>query len=195
MREISGPKILAGKWVFLLFVIAFLSPLAIGKERPPTPGERKASGTLVPLTLIGYNYTNRYIDQFSVDGEGGGNLAVSGPHGGEGGSACCVNYVMGADAWKAIIRWQSDACIFNEGVFSNGVKHHEIHSFFREVEVQIDPHVPDHPRYLEIHIYPDGHAEAAITEHSSPTRLQLKKEREDKSVFKRCPNNVRPVKQ
>lgn len=31
-------------------------------------------GTSLQLTLTGYNYTNRYIDSFEVDGVGGGNM-------------------------------------------------------------------------------------------------------------------------
>jgi hypothetical protein len=43
------------------------------------------------LVIIGYNYTSRYIDQFSVDGAGGGNLYVSGPSSGGGGIVCCAS--------------------------------------------------------------------------------------------------------
>ena len=31
----------------------------------------------VSLTLHGYNYTNRYIDSYSINGQGGGNLFLS----------------------------------------------------------------------------------------------------------------------
>lgn len=187
-------------WISLIFAIMFLPTLAACKEQSPMAAATDEvekilpTGTEVSLTLTGYNYTNRYIDQFSADGQGGGNLHVSGPAGGGGGSACCVGYVIGARPWKLAVRWQADACTFNEGVFSNGEKHHEIYSFFKEAEVQMDPHIPAHPRYLEVHFYPDGHVEAAITEHSSPPRMELDQSRENKTPFKQCPNNIRPEK-
>jgi len=34
------------------------------------------------LGITGYNYTNRYIDGFSVNGQGGGNVLISEDHAG-----------------------------------------------------------------------------------------------------------------
>ncbi len=153
------------------------------------PRKKAPIGTAVGLTLVGYNYTNRYIDEFSVDGVGGGNLFVSGPTSGGGGDVCCVDIVSGAHARKVKIRWQADACTYDERTWSNGEKHSDIYSFFKEVEVQVDPHIPDFPAYFEVHFYPDGHVEAAITEHASPPRLKLNKSREDRSPYRQCPND------
>jgi hypothetical protein len=150
-------------------------------------------GTRIELTLVGYNYTNRYIDQFDVDGQGGGNIDVSGPGTAGNGSTCCVSYRSGAKARKVKIRWQTDACTYNERT-SGGEKFSDTHSYFKEMEVQVDPTIPDFPRYFEVHIYPDGHAEAAITEHESAARLTLSKDREDNSVFQPCANGEDPKK-
>jgi hypothetical protein len=155
------------------------------------PRAKPPIGTRIPLTLVGYNYTNRYIDEFDVDGEGGGNLFVSGGRIGGGKSSCCVSYFSGAGAWKTKIRWQTGACTYNERG-SHGEKFYDYHMFFREVDVQVDPNIPDFPRYFEVHIYPDGHAEAAITEHQSPARVLLDKDREDNSHYSRCPNDKKP---
>jgi hypothetical protein len=155
------------------------------------PRAKPPIGTRMPLTLVGYNYTNRYIDEFDVDGEGGGNLFVSDGRIGGGKSACCVSYVSGAGGWKTKIRWQTGACTYNERI-SHGEKFNDYHMFFREVDVQVDPNIPDFPRYFEVHIYPDGHAEAAITEHQSPARLLLGKDRKDTSHYPRCPNDKKP---
>lgn len=161
--------------------------LATGDKKPVKP----PVGTRIQLALTGYNYTNRYIDQFDVDGQGGGNIGVSGPNTAGSGSMCCVSYRSGAGPWKAKIRWQSHACTYNERT-SGSEKFSDIYSFFKEIEVQVDPDIPDFPRYFEVHIYPDGHAEAAITEHESRARLALSKEREDNSAFPRCPNDKKP---
>jgi hypothetical protein len=149
-------------------------------------------GTRIELTLVGYNYTNRYIDQFDVNGQGGGNIHVSGPGTAGSGSICCVSYRSGAKARKVKIRWQAaDACTYHERT-SGGEKFSDTHSYFKEMEVQVDPNIPDFPRYFEVHIYPDGHAEAAVTAHASRARLALSKDREDNSDYPRCPNGKKP---
>ena len=158
------------------------------------PSVKAPMGTRIDLTLVGYNYTDRYIDRFDVDGQGGGNLFVSEGLNGGGKSACCVSYRSGANARKVTVRWQSGACTFTSYLDEAGRKHERTHSFFKEVEVQVDPSVPDFPNYFEVHFYPDGHAEAAITEHQSRSRLILNKDREDNSAFQRCPNDKEPKK-
>ena len=148
-------------------------------------------GTSIGLTLTGYNYTNRYINTFEVNGQGGGNLFVSDSHSGGGGSVCCVSYITGPGVWKVTVRWQTAACTYNERT-SGGERFYDIYSFFKEARVEVDPKVPDHPGYFEVHIYPDGHVEAAITEAASPPRLILSEDREDKSHYPRCPNGKKP---
>ncbi len=156
------------------------------------PVEKIPSGTKLSLTLTGYNYTNRYIDTFSVNGQGGGNLFISGPTSGGGGSVCCVGYRSGQRTWTVKVRWQANACTYNEKKYSKDDIQYEIHSYFKEVEVQVDPNVPARPQYLEVHFYPDGHVEAAITEHASPPRLILSEDRKDKTPYPRCPNGKQP---
>jgi hypothetical protein len=185
------------RWLTPLFLLLMMSALSSCKAQSKDKESVAAKvpmGTKIALTLTGYNYTNRYIDTFSVDGAGGGNLFVSDDTNGGGKSACCVSYRTGARARKVIVRWQADACTFDEYADSAGIKHHEIHSFFKEVEVQIEPRIPDQPRYFEVHFFSDGHVEAAITEHESPSRLILTKDREDRSHYPRCPNGKKPEK-
>ena len=67
-----------------------------------------------------------------------------------------------------------------------------MHSFFKTIEVPVNPQVPANPGYFEVHFYPDGHVEAAITEHSSSPRLILSKDREDRSDYPRCPDDQKP---
>lgn len=178
-----------------LLVLALPACHAQSSATPATVDKtpvKAPTGTRIELTLTGYNYTNRYIDQFDVDGQGGGNIGVSGPNSAGSGSMCCVSYRSGAKARKVKIRWQADACTFLDYVDGKGVKHHRAHSYFKEIEVQIDPNIPDFPRYFEVHFYPDGHVAAAITEHASRSRLTLSKDREDNSDFPRCPDDTEP---
>lgn len=153
--------------------------------------DRISEGTEVSLTLTGYNYTNRYIDEFSVNGNGGGNLFVSSTSSGGGGSVCCVRRIKGAIR-PVKIRWQSDACIYHTRLEGRNETFEHIHSYFSEVVVPVASDDPDHPRYFEVHFFPDGHVEAAVTEAPSSPRIELPKEREDKTNFRRCPNDKKP---
>jgi hypothetical protein len=186
----------------LFCLVVLVLPACHAKSAAPATTEKQGTlgkspdgapiGTRIELMLTGYNYTNRYIDQFDVDGQGGGNIAVSGPGTAGSGSVCCVSYRSGAGTWNAKIRWQADACTFHSYTDGKGIKHERTYSFFKEIEVEVDPNIPDYPRYFEVHFYPDGHAEAVITEHESGSRLVLSKDREDNSNFPRCPDDEEP---
>lgn len=150
------------------------------------------SDQIVSLTIVGYNYTDRYINDFSVESSSGGNVFVSSPTSGGGSSFCCATYVIGATSWKPIIRWQVDGCTFNSRKDSYGEVFFDIHHFHRELETTLDRKIPDNPKYLEVHFYPDGHVETAITELPSRPRLILPAERENKSPYKVCPDDKEP---
>jgi hypothetical protein len=150
------------------------------------------TGKRLNLTLAGFNYTSRYIDRFSVNGQGGGNLYVSGPSSGGGSSVCCISYVKGAAAPTVSVRWQSGGCMFRAPrVLADGSTH-LAHGFYRELKVKVNANVPKDPAYLEVHFYPDGHVESAITDTVSAPRLVYSKERADRSDFPRCPNDQEP---
>lgn len=191
---IATKNIALRRILLCLILLAFQSLTACNAREGSSSAKDLArpAGSWVSLTLTGYNYTNRYIDDFSVNGNGGGNLFVSSPRGGGGGSVCCVDYITGIDDWKVIVRWQSDACTFNNSKYEDGRRRYQIHSFFKEVEVQVDRKIPSKPRYLEVHFYPDGHVEATLTETSSLPRLKLESERADKTPYRQCPNDERP---
>jgi hypothetical protein len=177
-----------------LILLAFQSRTACNaREGSSTTREGiKLAGSWISLTLIGYNYTNRYIDDFSVNGNGGGNLFVSNPRGGGGGSVCCVNYITNIKDWKVTVQWHFDACTYNNRKNEYAEPRYEIHRYFKEVEVQVNQNITAKPKYLEVHFYPDGHVEVALTENSSPPRLRLGSEREDNSPYRQCPNDKRP---
>jgi hypothetical protein len=182
-------KLLFRGWVVLLFLASTSIPrasMALDEPRVLPPGTRFS------LALLGYNYTSRYIDTFSVNGQGGGNLYVSSPTSGGGGTVCCVSYVQGRPAGEVTVRWQSGGCMLRvPGGLADGSTH-LAHSFFREIKVKVDPLIPSRPRNFEVHFYPDGHVEAAITDGRSSPRLVYSKSREDRSDFPRCPDEKEP---
>jgi hypothetical protein len=67
------------------------------------------------LLIQGYNYTDDYIDSFTVDGQGGGNLYVSGPTSGGGGSVCCASFARGTSMpIRLKVRWTGGYCMWQE---------------------------------------------------------------------------------
>jgi len=186
------------RWILLFACILMMPTLAACKN---SRIETNAGATkVIPekieainLAITGYNYTDRYINDFSVNGNGGGNIYVSTPSSGGGGSTCCATYVSGDKAWKVRVEWQIGGCTYDNSVNDDGSPVYSIHPYYKEVEVQIDPRIPEDPKYLEVHFYPDGHIEAAVTENRSAPRLALEKSRENKtSRLVRCPNDRRP---
>jgi hypothetical protein len=109
-------------------------------------------------TVYGYNYTDLYIDSFSVNGQGGSNLAVSSPTGGGSKHVCCVMVRPNQKLTATItIRWTRDAYT----------------KVWCELDVMLNDPVPSNPDYFEVHFYQDGHVEVAVTEEASEPRLKL----------------------
>jgi hypothetical protein len=109
-------------------------------------------------TVYGYNYTDLYISSFSVNGQGGGNLAVSSPTGGGGGSVCCVMVRPNQKLTTPVtVRWTRDAYT----------------KVWCELDVMLKDPVPPNPEYFEVHFYQDGHVEVAVTEETSEPRVKL----------------------
>jgi hypothetical protein len=123
------------------------------------------------LGIMGYNYTDRAIADFSVNGAWGANVYVSTPTAGGGGTMCCV--VMDRETktpFWVTVRYQMDAL---EAYPPRRVI--EPAGPYKTAKVEVTGPIPPDPSYLEIHFYPDGHIEAAISgsDGPSPPRLKL----------------------
>lgn len=151
-----------------------------------------SSRSPVPLAITGYNYTNLHIDSFSVDGAGGGNIQLSTPTSGGGGSTCCISYGPRTRLRTVSVEWQTGGCYYHEKSATSGDVFDRLHSYSYKREVEVEPGVPPNPKVIEIHFYPDGSIKAAITAGSWSPRLQLSADREDKSDLTRCPNDKKP---
>ena len=95
--------------------------------------------------------------------------------------------------WKPEIRWQVSGCTYNSRKDRYGKSFFDIHHFYKEMEAPLDVKIPNNPEYLEVHFYPDGHVETAMTEVPSPPRLALSADREEKSPYQVCPNDKKPM--
>lgn len=144
------------------------------------------------LALVGYNYTNRYIDSFSVDGQGGGNLYVSSASSGGGGTVCCVLYQTSPKPKTVTVRWQSSACYYREPASDSNEIYNTLHAFYKERKVIVAENASGKAEYMEVHFYPDDSIQVAVTSEQSMPRLSLNKERSDTSKFPRCPNDKKP---
>jgi hypothetical protein len=158
-------------------------------------GAASASPKSHSLTIYGYNYTDRYIDDFRVNGQGGGNLDLSTETAGGGKSACCVSWLEGSKLPKKIeVMWTASYCRLPQpGLFiANGVLYEpgvpgtqpippgvKAEPYTRRepilhvAELEFNGPVPKNPKYFEVHFYKDGHIELAMTEQSSWPRLKL----------------------
>ena len=149
------------------------------------------------LSISAYNYTDRYIDDFRVNGQGGGNLSISNEnHGNGGGSVCCVSWMDGSKLPKKIeVMWVASYCSQAEpGAFKGddgfiyrpaepgavqipaGVRakpYSRRQPILHVAELEFNGPVPKNPKIFEVHFYKDGHIELAMTEKDSGPRLNL----------------------
>ncbi len=125
------------------------------------------------LGIMGYNYTNRYIDSFTVNGRGGGNVFISSPTTGGGKTACCFDWWSGNELPKKVkVAWVGAYCRTRKtNMYGETFEREE--PLWRAAEAFIKGPIPPDPTTLEVHFYPDGHVEAAVTDQFSDPRLQL----------------------
>ena len=109
------------------------------------------------VTMVGYNYTDRPIGIFSVNGVGGSNVFVNG---GGASFSCCVDVTVGK---PAKIEWVYHR---TEKQYNAGIP---IESHAATVIVP----APEAPAadYLEVHFYPDNHVELALVKFPGKRRL------------------------
>lgn len=151
------------------------------------------NGRLILLSIVGYNYTDRYIDSFTVNGAGGGNIFVSSASSGGGGIECCVRLnSASAKFLKVRVRWQAGGCTYLTKSRTSKETFENIFPYFREADVKINVRTQGTPEQLEIHFYKDGKVLAELTENLSQPHVALDESREDKSTYPRCPNDRKP---
>jgi len=144
------------------------------------------------LTIYGYNYTNRHIAGFEVNGQGGSDLSVSSESTGGGKGTCCVGWRDGTKLPKKIhVKWISGGCTFLSPPNKFGERYPSVRHYYSEVDAVLHGPIPSDPGYFEVHFYPDGHVEVAITELPSKPRLKLDRTREVDAYPETCPDKPR----
>jgi hypothetical protein len=130
------------------------------------------------LEINGFNYTDLYIDSFSVNSQGGGNIFVSSPTSGGGGSVCCIGW---HDSYEppiiVTVEWSYDR------------------EHYCKQEVTIEEPYPENPNHLGVHFFQDGHVEVNVTEDYPELKLILEhanheERKESGNEIPRCMNPV-----
>ena len=184
---------------FLAIAICFLigippNSTSRAYARQPSNGESsKEAMKKWDVDMVGFNYTNRVIDSFSVNGVGAGNVLLSSRTNGGGKTVCCVTVSAPTSAAPRIrLRWQVDGCTYltrskvSKEVFEN------VFPYYRQADVALNVSAKINPRYLEIHFHPDGTVNAQLTESISLPRISLDGRRSDISNFPRCRDDKKP---
>ena len=142
-------------------LMATLAALALSACQKSPQEEPKMLG------ITGYNYTGRYIDGFSVNGQGGGNVLISEGLSGGGGTTCCIVWRPGtALPVLMFVEWtygyEKD---FDTGKLLRDAETHR-------VEVELKGPVPQNPTVFAVHFYPDNTVQVEVAEDYPKPRLR-----------------------
>ena len=110
------------------------------------------------VTVIGYNYTERPIYTFSVNGVGASNLFAKQKYGG-GKDSCCTDITVGQ---PVEIKWVYSA---TEKQYLAGLRKENY-----STTVTVPPPTMPEADYLEVHFYPDHHVELVLVKSPGDAR-------------------------
>ena len=113
----------------------------------------------VALSILGYNYTGRYIHTFSVNGLGGGNLYEDSA----GGSVvCCLSFRPDSKLpFDVEVEWTFGRQEDGKGHITRPQEHH------RATATVYGPLPQNKPHGFEVHFMPDGSVQAYVTHFDS----------------------------
>lgn len=168
--------------------------VTMGFAKSPEKVEaRKRGDEYLLLGLVGYNYTDRYISEYSVEGASGGYVRLSSDTGGGSGTTCCIKIRRGhRERMTVKVRWQVDGCTYMIKNDRTGQADKARYLYYKEAEVEVLRRDSGNPEYIETHFYPDGSVKVQLTEDMSYPVLLLDRKRTDKSSFPRCRDDKNP---
>ena len=138
-------------------VAAFLMPALASCE------DSKA----VMLGITAYNYTDRYIDNFSVGGQSGSNVFLSTTTSGGGKTTCCISYHPHRPLpIQMKVEWTWGRVEDSAGKVIKPSEH-------AEAMAELRGPVPREPRDLEVHFMPDRTVQLRITARPSEPLLNI----------------------
>lgn len=144
------------------------APAEAAPERPLSSKRRQHH----MLPIAGYNYTDRVIGGFSVNGQGGGNIGLTVRTSLPSGSTCCVGWLEGSELPRTVsVQWVSSYCMRSAEAYGDKFLIRE--PLWSVTDVQLEGPVPADPKNFEVHFYRNGKVEVAITRESSVPRVLL----------------------
>jgi hypothetical protein len=116
----------------------------------------KSSKLRYSLGIVGYNYTEVGIYDYTINGRSGFNLGGSNERSGGGSTVCCYEWVPPTKLPITLrIEWTRDG------------------ETWCSKTVPFNGRAALEPNTLEVHFYPNRQIEVAITDEYSPPRLQI----------------------
>lgn len=117
------------------------------------------------LGLIGYNYADRHISDYTVDGTGSVDIMLSSPTSGGSGIACCVRLERkSVNPPHVKVRWQYKGCIYFMRNDRTSATAWVRQYYYKEAEVELQRADTGSPRYIQTHFYPDGTVQVRTTD-------------------------------
>ena len=114
----------------------------------------------VTLSMIGYNYTGRYIDSYAVDGQGGGSVQETGS-----GVVCCLSFRPDSKLpFTVKVEWvlmSKKDFEKNEWIVIPPEK--------RSATATVYGPIPERPSSFETHFLPNGEVFVQITGYAQPS--------------------------
>lgn len=186
-------KLLLSLALIAMFFVGLLVRDVIAKEAVNVGVvEESDAGEYFILGLIGFNYTDRLIDHYSVDSSGGGHVHLSSPTSGGSGIVCCTRISKAQrEKTEVKVKWQVDGCTYPIKSLTGRVGERRIF-YYKEALVYMDPPTSSEPAYLETHFYPDGSVKVKVTESISLPEMRLDEDRKDQTIFSRCKDEKKP---
>lgn len=179
------PKIL--KLVFLrksvaAWILATTGPLAYA-QYPGYKVPENPAGTHYMLGIIGYNYTDKYISGFSINGQGGGYVRLSSPTTGGSATVCCA-LLSKNPTWpmRVLIRWADGGCREYEKNRAYGHNRH----YYRERMVEVERGTATQPADMAVHFFKDGSVRVMLSDGWEPPLLKLSEDRAKEVDFPEC---------
>ena len=175
--------------IFMILISMFL----LGDAKAEKSAREKLKEEYFLLGLVGYNYTDRHISSYTVNGAGGLDVIMSSPTGGGSGITCCVKLKKKSVIHPRVkVRWQYDGCLYFMKNDRTGATDWVRHYYYKEAEVDLQRADSGVPEYIETHFYPNGTVQVRSTDDFSDPDLKLDPRRADKSFFSKCKNNEKP---
>lgn len=141
------------------------------------------TGTHYMLGIVGYNYTDSLIANYTVDGQGGGDIRLSSPTSGGGSTVCCI-MLSKKPHWPiyVLVRWQDGGCREN-------TKDHKFvgnHYQYKEATVSVDRGTSSNPSDIAVHFYQDGSVKVRLSDGDDPPLVKRPDNRPDKFKLPDC---------